>query len=593
MANWNTKELEWTIKDVGAPLLDSITSGVYSGLAIFREYVQNAVDSYAGFERTTGLLPQNDVQVSVDTINGNLSIMDYGLGMDWEDIKIARKIAVSPKLRSTEYVGFRGIGIWSGLSVCKKLVITTTKYGDSFEYRLTIDCSSIVEQIGTPIPLDELLQDRVGIQEREGELGSHYTRVALYGVNQTVAGELLNPQALRKYAEQNLPVPFSPEWKDEKGFSYTDAVTRFLEDVPWTTTYNLTIDNDPVYRRFPNPKVIQAPEFVEIFTETKPPRKIGVAWVSETRRAEGSKRGVIDISDGGVRNIAIRVKNFVVGDRGRYSEEQVKDANNLEWYVGEVYIVDPEIRPDTNRSGFHPDAGFNDVVQALRKFYTSTASGARALSNQLSVLQKCTQAKNIIEEIRRLFSQQAIDDATNMTIKTTVERYFNELSQVKAPIQEAMNDIVAKDLPGEAESSLKNKSYLRKRDVRSVIEQTLGQIKVFEDEWPSLYASRFNVNADSAPAISSKPQRKSTARTKTLQGKPVTSGITVPSAGNPIPVGTASVAKANQQGQSVDIDTAIEAFKASVAAVLGENTDSYKRIIERLPIELERRGINV
>lgn len=44
--NWTKKTVEWTIKDVGAPLLDSIARGLYSKLEVLREYVQNAVDAY-------------------------------------------------------------------------------------------------------------------------------------------------------------------------------------------------------------------------------------------------------------------------------------------------------------------------------------------------------------------------------------------------------------------------------------------------------------------------------------------------------------------------------------------------------------------
>jgi hypothetical protein len=95
---WRPKEIEWTIKDVGAPLLDSIAGGLYSKLEVLREYVQNASDSYVDFQRITGLAPQNTVQVWVDPENMSLHIMDLGVGMDYPDLIVAKKIGVSPKL---------------------------------------------------------------------------------------------------------------------------------------------------------------------------------------------------------------------------------------------------------------------------------------------------------------------------------------------------------------------------------------------------------------------------------------------------------------------------------------------------------------
>lgn len=130
MTDWVDKDVEWTIKDVGAPLLDSLARGLYQKLEVLREYVQNAVDSYVDFQRLTGLAPENTVQVWVDPDSRSLHVLDRGVGMDWEDIKTAKAIAVSPKLaRSNEFAGFRGLGIWSGLSACRQLQLTTSKVG--------------------------------------------------------------------------------------------------------------------------------------------------------------------------------------------------------------------------------------------------------------------------------------------------------------------------------------------------------------------------------------------------------------------------------------------------------------------------------
>jgi hypothetical protein len=43
---WSDKPFKWSIKDVGAPLFDSIARGLYAKLEVFREYFQNASDSY-------------------------------------------------------------------------------------------------------------------------------------------------------------------------------------------------------------------------------------------------------------------------------------------------------------------------------------------------------------------------------------------------------------------------------------------------------------------------------------------------------------------------------------------------------------------
>src|SRR4051794_34679474 len=114
---WKQITKPWTISDIGAPLLDTIAQGLYTQLEVLREYCQNGIDSYVDFVQLTGMEPQYTVQVFVDTTNGSLTVYDNGVGMDREDVFDAKSIAVSHKLsRQNEFVGFRGIGIWAGLS---------------------------------------------------------------------------------------------------------------------------------------------------------------------------------------------------------------------------------------------------------------------------------------------------------------------------------------------------------------------------------------------------------------------------------------------------------------------------------------------
>lgn len=592
MTNWQTKSIEWTIKDVGAPLLDSITRSLYSKLDVFREYVQNAVDSYVGFQRVTGIAPQNDVQVRVDSRNSSLFIMDHGLGMDWTDIDTAKKIAVSPKLeRSTEFVGFRGIGIWSGLSACEKLVVTTTKYGNPFEYRLTIDCKGIVAQYSIPISIDELLVNRVKIEERTGDKSEHYTQVALYQVNRD-SSELLDMIKITQYAEQSLPVPFDPNWKDEEGFSYAQQIAEIIDDVPWTTTYNLTINSTPVYRRFPSAKFIQRPT-KEIILDSKR-RQVAVAWVCETRR-EGSKKGVIDTSDGSVSNFAIRIRNFSLGVRGLYSDEGTTDPQNLEWYVGEIYITDPNVRPDTNRSKFQSNERYDEAVQAIRKFYTSTALRARGLSAQLSAQRKCQEAREKINELETVLSQQPLFDGAKAVRFTKVSELFQELERFQDELNDILFEMNRKDDPdNEAERALIIRRYYRKKELRESVEATVGQISTVLQEHTE---SIVKMSAEYGDIATTTPTRarKSKARTKKLKGIPVSpkNAVGVQPATASSGEQDASTSSALSQQKLVDLDTVIEALKAAAAAVLGEHTEGYQRIIERLPEELRRRGIDV
>ncbi len=290
-AGWSDIGVSWSIKDFGAPLLDSVSRGMYSQLEVFREYFQNALDAYTRFQRVSGLNPQNLVQVLVDVDNSAVHIMDYGTGMSLDDINIAKKFFVSPKLPyPNEYVGFRGIGIWSGLASCEQIIVVTTKYGDTNEYKVTVDCKGIVEHVHDQIPVDELLDGRLTIEERSATKDDHYTHVKLVNVDKNQYGDLLDIEKMRSYAEEYLPVPFDPAWP------YTQKVTDILSNVPFATTYELTINGLPVYRRFPPDSEIKPPEPISVRAKIgERDLEVATGWLCETARRGSQRQSMIRV----------------------------------------------------------------------------------------------------------------------------------------------------------------------------------------------------------------------------------------------------------------------------------------------------------
>jgi hypothetical protein len=57
-------------------------------------------------------------------------IFDTGGGMGLAELLEAKKFGLSPK-SITEHVGFRGIGIYSGFDLCRRLLLTSKKAGQA------------------------------------------------------------------------------------------------------------------------------------------------------------------------------------------------------------------------------------------------------------------------------------------------------------------------------------------------------------------------------------------------------------------------------------------------------------------------------
>lgn len=597
VTEWTEKHVQWTIKDVGALLLDSIATGLYQKLDVFREYTQNAIDSYADFQRLTGRQPEDTVQVWVDHNSAALHIMDNGVGMDYADINKAKAIGVAPKLaRTDDFVGFRGLGIWSGLAVCEKIVLTTTKVNVPVKYRLIIDCKDIVTEVEKPIPIDELLQGKFHIEEGQANPNDHYTHVKLVNVDDNRFGELLDVGKLTRYAEQYLPVPFDPEWNKE----YREAVEAALRGVPWTTVYNLTINNDPVYRRFPTEKDIKLPERHEIRDDDG--RQVAVAWVSETNRQGSTK--VLDANSGLPRNFAVRIKNFAVGRRGLNSErgtlygQEVSDRDNLDWYVGEIYVTDTDIRPDSNRRNLQPSARHDAVVRAIRRFYNSTALRARAWSLQVTNHGDCEAVDRLCSEAAAIIQSS---DKEQRTKEAQLQPILSSINDHKATLESRRDEANKVDGQGDAERTLIAREYLRKPEVKQEIDSALAKIA-------SIYQEIGTIGiAPPEPAKADSRSSSSRARTKRLKGssvqpKEVLSSRVVAGMLPGLEMfadGNNGNAAANVTGshkgtaQIIEVSVAVEAFGAAVAAILGEETEGYRRIMGRVNEELRRRGVHV
>ena len=115
-----TYPTETNVVRTGARLLETLTSALYADpIVVFREYVQNAIDSFAAAK------PKSDVhkvEILIRLSEKRIVIRDNGDGIPPEKFEeIMMSLGKSPKEGRRDQVGFRGIGRLAGLSFCDKL----------------------------------------------------------------------------------------------------------------------------------------------------------------------------------------------------------------------------------------------------------------------------------------------------------------------------------------------------------------------------------------------------------------------------------------------------------------------------------------
>ncbi len=122
--------------NVGAGILNIITESLYDNpIVVFREYVQNSIDSIFKNE-----LNRDKCEIKIWLNDNNLFFLDNGTGIEsnkFEDEMV--KIGASSKKKQRN-MGYKGIGRLSGVPYCKKLIFTNIiDYANKVVQTYTID----------------------------------------------------------------------------------------------------------------------------------------------------------------------------------------------------------------------------------------------------------------------------------------------------------------------------------------------------------------------------------------------------------------------------------------------------------------------
>ena len=125
----------------GMYLLETLTSGMYNDpLSIYREYIQNAVDS---IDHSCMPLENALIEIKLDPVTKSVTIYDNGNGIPAEAAeKILSSIGSSNK-HGTSQRGFRGIGRLGGFAFAKQVVFRTTTIGETTVSIQEWDCEKL------------------------------------------------------------------------------------------------------------------------------------------------------------------------------------------------------------------------------------------------------------------------------------------------------------------------------------------------------------------------------------------------------------------------------------------------------------------
>lgn len=347
-------------------LLDSFTSGMYNDpLIVYREYIQNAVDSI-DLSLGHNAIPM-EVAIQLEPASRKITIRDNAMGVSSSSAEeVLNSVGSSSKVGG-RVRGFRGIGRLGGIAFSDRAVFRTKAKNESVESIQEWDCRSLrrllAEQRSESMSLEEVFLRVTSFrQEPCEESQDSYFEVTLLGAT-SFRNHIFDLERVRRYLSQVAPVPFSPD-----DFSYTDVVDEHLSSkLTGYGHYTIRLNGELIckpYRDFVkitngNSDQIDGVEFFEIGNGNGRPLAHG--WYGRRRELLGSiSRG--DDSSG----VRVRVGNIQIGD-AHLLDFCYREPRFNSYVIGEVHVDSNDLIPNSRRDDFVDNASKGIFYNLIEK----------------------------------------------------------------------------------------------------------------------------------------------------------------------------------------------------------------------------------
>jgi molecular chaperone HtpG len=342
----------------GMYLLETLTAGMYNEpMSIFREYIQNAVDS---IDQVRTKRSQLRVDIELDPFSRAIRICDNGPGISVEKAEgTLSAIGLSEKT-GTKMRGFRGIGRLGGIGFCDKAVYRTKAKGEKVESVQEWDCKAmrrmLSESAKSPLSLEKVFGKVTAFHQENGKRATDsYFAVTLEGVT-SFRGYNLDIERVREYLGQVAPLPFDP-----RQFSFHKAVEDYLaENLNGYGSYEIYLNGNQLFKPYKDTVKVTKGGYdpideIKLFKIKMDDWPIAYGWYGQRKEMCGA------ISKGeGVSGIRVRVGDILLGD-AHLLDGCFREPRFNGYVVGEIHVDCPDLIPNSRRDDFVD----NDVKTAF------------------------------------------------------------------------------------------------------------------------------------------------------------------------------------------------------------------------------------
>lgn len=385
----------------GMYLLETLTSGMYNEpLSIYREYIQNAVDSIDIAKRKSNKTTMK-VNIELDPFEKCIKISDNGFGIP---IKYANQVLSTIGNSNKSDIGlrgFRGIGRLGGIAFSDKAIFRTKANGEKVESIQEWDCKKLRKYLSeskrSNMTIDQIFNRITNFcQKNSKRKANSYFEVTLEGVS-SFRNYIFDINKVRNYLSQIAPLPFNP-----KEFSYAKEIGNYLsEKLSNYSVYEIILNGESVYKSYKDVikttnkgyDIIDGITPINIAVNDKP---VAHGWYGKRRDLLGAiAKG--ENSSG----IRVRVGNILIGD-SHLLDGCFREARFNSYVIGEIHIDCPELIPNSRRDDFVDNDTKTLFFNAIEKEVGLPISKKIRLKSQISSKNKALSSKTKNQELKTI-----------------------------------------------------------------------------------------------------------------------------------------------------------------------------------------------
>ncbi len=354
----------------GKNILENLTTGMYSDSRVmYREYVQNSCDAIDAAVNAGIITRVNaNIDICIDAANREIRIRDNGCGICKEDfMRVLSDIANSDKKRAIDK-GFRGIGRLCGLAYCNELQFISTAIGETEASVMVWNAQKmrIMLNDDSKHTADEVLEKIMSVSIQDAEVDEHFFEVVM---TEVTSPDLLDKDIIRDYLSFEIPVPYPTKfmfyWKiydhaKSLGVSI-DEYNVFVGDPKLGTEQLFKGYTTRIYSGGKMHDEIKDIRFNSFYDENE--KLIAWMWFGLS-----SLNGQIKPQGNIQRGLRLRKGNIQIGEAGTL-RRLFKDARGNEYFIGEVFVVHPDLVPNARRDYFNENAIRDTFERQLREFF--------------------------------------------------------------------------------------------------------------------------------------------------------------------------------------------------------------------------------